>query len=126
MLELFGTIIIVYVLWLVVKPLVAKYLQRKFQQKVNDMFRQAYGFSQDDFRRETHRTESRNASPRKRNSRKIFSREDGEYIEFEDIKVEYSTETDTSAHFSSSSGGDRRPSYTPREPQVSDAEWEEI
>lgn len=43
MLTFFGTIIIVYFLWLVVKPMLARYMQRKFQQKVNDMFGQMFG-----------------------------------------------------------------------------------
>ena len=51
--------------------------------------------------------------------KKIFSREDGEYVEFEeiDVKVDYRAQETAEKH---------GPAYTPREPQVSDAEWEEI
>lgn len=120
MLTLIGTILFVYVMWLVVKPLVASYMRRKFQQKVNDMFRQAMGgapgHGNDPFgthKRHTQQTE-------KPVKRKIFSRDEGEYIEFEEVQihVEY-TETTTSETTDS-------PSYTPREPQVSDAVWEDI
>lgn len=123
MLTLFGTIIFVYVMWLVVKPLVARYMRHKFQQKVNDMFRQAMGGapgggSADPFGayRRNNQQQEQNEKPAKR---KIFSKDEGEYIEFEEVHIhaEYTetTVTDTDA-----------PTYTPREPQVSDAVWEEI
>lgn len=108
-------------MWLVVKPLVASYMRRKFRQKVNDMFRQAMGGAPgqggDPFGAYRQNTQQPSGKPVKR---KIFSRDEGEYIEFEEVQihVEY-TETTTSATT------DTR-AYTPREPQVSDAVWEEI
>lgn len=123
MLTLFGTIIFVYVMWLVVKPLVARYMRHKFQQKVNDMFRQAMGGAPGGdagpfgaYRRDARQQQQQPEKPVKR---KIFSRDEGEYIEFEEVQihVEY-TETKTSATTDTT--------YTPREPQVSDAVWEEI
>lgn len=122
MLAFFGTIIIVYVMWLVVKPLVTRYARRKFEQKVNDMFRRAYG---DAFGAGGGDGTSRKASAH--NSahapgRKVFSREDGEYIEFEEIEC---TIGDTS-YAAAAGTSEGNPRHTPREPQVSDAEWEEI
>ena len=124
MLTFFGTIIIVYFLWLVAKPLLTRYLQRKFQQKVNDMFRQAYGNQADGFPFGTGGSNNDERYERHRHrqpKRKIFSREEGEYVEFEDIKVEVDY---TSANAENPGHGNNK--YTPREPQVSDAEWEDV
>ena len=43
MLEFFGTILILYLIWILVKPLLLRYAQRKYTEKVNDMFNQAFG-----------------------------------------------------------------------------------
>lgn len=111
MLTFFLTIIIVYVLWLVVRPLVVNYARRKFAQKMNDAFRrqfeQAMGM-------DSGASRPKQQAPRAK--RKVFTREDGEYIEFEEIERTAVTEEYTSFD----------PSHTPREPQVSDADWEEI
>lgn len=48
--------------------------------------------------------------------KKIFSKEDGEYVEFEEIKIEKSSVTSTS--------GETEETYD--EPQISDAKFEEI
>lgn len=126
MITLLGTIIFVYVMWLVVKPLVARYMKRKFQQKVNDMFRQAMGgdaFGAGAYGSQQGAYGQREQEPRasRERKRKIFSRDEGEYIEFEEIHVtaDYTSQQDTSAPRN-------KRAYTPREPQVSDAEWEEI
>lgn len=125
MLTLFGTIIFVYFMWLVVKPLVARYMRRKFQQKVNDMFRQAMGggsggASSDDpfeaYRRQQHQAQQQ---ARRSSRRKIFSRDEGEYIEFEEVHIQADYTSETSSARPGSG-------YTPREPQVSDAEWEDV
>lgn len=113
-------------MWLVVKPLVARYMKRKFQQKVNDMFRQAMGgdaFGAGAYGNQQGAYGQREQEPRasRERKRKIFSRDEGEYIEFEEIHVtaDYTSQQDTSAPRN-------KRAYTPREPQVSDAEWEEI
>jgi len=98
-------------------------MRRKFQQKVNDMFRQAYGGQTQGFPfgdgHDAHERQQREQEPRQRRpGRKIFSRDEGEYVEFEDIHVRTGH---ASAHAEPSSY-----TYTPREPQISDAEWEEI
>lgn len=61
---------------------------------------------------------ARHSTPQRK--RKIFSREDGEYVEFEEIeaKAEF-------RHTSPQTDGSKA-SYTPREPQVSDADWEDV
>lgn len=123
MLTILATIFIVYLLWFLVKPLLLTYARRKYQEKVNDMFNQAFGggapFGGQAYGRNA--SDARNGragAPRKpAGKKKIFSREEGEYIEFEEIEV-------TTEYYSSTSASD--PSYTPREPQVSDADWEEI
>ncbi|MBD5266342.1 MAG: DUF4834 family protein [Duncaniella sp.] len=118
------TLIILYLLWLLLKPLLMNYARRKYQQKVNDMFNQAFGggtgaASGNPFGSSyASSAGQRNAPPRYKQGRKkkIFSRDEGEYIEFEEIEVT------TEYRYTSSSD----PKYTPREPQVSDADWEEI
>ena len=119
------TIFVVYFLWLVAKPWLARYMRRKMQQKVNDMFRQSFGGAQAqgfpfggeyDPRRQQ-QSRQRQEAPRGP-KRKIFSRDEGEYIEFEEVTVRTGDPT-------SSSPSDKR-AYTPREPQISDAEWEEV
>lgn len=125
MFTFFGTIILVYFLWLVVKPRVMRYIRRRFQQKVNDMFRQAYGGRAqgfpfgDDYEAQASQAREAQARQNKRR-RKVFSREDGEYVEFEEVQVK--------AEYTASTASSRpdKPDYTPREPQISDAEWEEI
>lgn len=116
------TILVVYFLWLVVKPWVARYMRRKFQQKVNDMFRQSFGGQAQGFPfgggydgREQEPRQRQQHAPRGR-KRKIFGRDEGEYVDFEEIHV----------HADSSSARPEKGGYTPREPQISDAEWEEI
>ena len=131
MLTFFGTIIIVYFLWLVVKPLLARYMQRKFRQKVNDMFGQAFGdaFGQTpgegDYTRGSYGGRNAaggdGATARKG---KIFSRDEGEYVEFEEIRVTASEETSRDDYAAAAGGNSHR--HTPHEPQVSDAEWEDI
>lgn len=118
-----ATIIIIYLVWLLVKPMLMRYAQRKYQEKVNDMFNQAFGggrsasSSYGPFSSPSNdappRREARNYPRRKK---KIFSRDEGEYVEFEEIEV-------TADHRAASSSDS---TYTPREPQVSDADWEEI
>lgn len=117
MIEFFLTIIIVYFLWLVVKPLVTRYMRRKIQQKVEDMFRNAYGAS---FGATGQRGDTRKQpdTPRARR-RKIFARDEGEYVEFQEITIEVTAETTVEP-------GDKAPRHTPAEPRISDAEWEEI
>lgn len=119
MLTFFGTILILYLVWLIVKPLLLSYAQRKYTQKVNDMFNQTFGggtgFSSGASPFGQHRRQQHQPQRRK----KIFSRDEGEYVDFEEIEVK----TEFSASETTEKQG---PSYTPREPQVSDADWEEI
>ncbi len=118
MLTLIFTIVIIYFLWLVAKPLLAAYMRRKYEEKVNDFIRQSYGsafgIDPDEMRRRQEQY-SRQEENRPRRRGKIFTREEGVYIDF----VEINEKTDYSARSASSA-------RTPREPQVSDAEWEEL
>lgn len=118
MASFFITILVVYVFWLVVKPLLSRYLHRRFQRKVEDMIRNAYGIPREDSGDgHSNDRQPHNAPPRRR--RKIFSADEGEYIEFQETIVEVTAETETNP-----SGHNR--AHTPAEPRVSDAEWEEI
>ena len=120
------TIFVVYFLWLVAKPWLARYMRRKMQQKVNDMFRQTFGGAQArDFpfgaQSEPRQQQSRQRQePPRGPRRKIFSRDEGEYIDFEEVTVRTGDPASSQA-----SATDKR-AYTPREPQISDAEWEEV
>lgn len=115
MIELITTILIVYVLWLVVRPLLAGYLRRRFQRKVEDMLRNAYGIPRDPGTPRDARNRD-NTPPRRR---KIFAADEGEYIEFQETIIEVSTETGTGPSVHTTA-------HTPAEPRVSDAEWEEL
>lgn len=118
MLEFFGTILILYLVWLLVKPLLLSYARRKYTEKVNDMFNQAFG-GQAGFRQGASPFGQQASQRRQQPKKKIFSREDGEYVEFEEVDVKTDFKASEKAENS-----DR--SYTPRESQVSDADWEEI
>ncbi|MDE6378288.1 MAG: DUF4834 family protein [Duncaniella sp.] len=117
MITLISTILIVYVLWLVVRPLLAGYLRRRFQRKVEDMLRNAYGIPRDPDPRRQGNSRGNSAPGGRR--RKIFAADEGEYIEFQETVIEVTAETS-----GSTPSGDF--SHTPAEPRVSDAEWEEI
>lgn len=119
MLTFFGTILILYLVWLLVKPLLLSYARRKYTQKVNDMFNQAFG-QQTGYHTGGASPFGQRTAPRQQPRRKkIFNREDGEYVEFEEIDVKVDYQATTEEHRDTSS-------YNPREPQVSDADWEEI
>lgn len=42
MLNFFATILILYLLWIIVKPYLFRYAQRKYTEKINDMFTQTF------------------------------------------------------------------------------------
>lgn len=108
------TILIIYLVWLLVKPMLVSYMHRRYTERINDMFGQAFGGQ--GFGRQQQRQQSSHDGYGYRARRKIFSRDEGEYVDFEeiDVKVEYSAESNDTHQ------------YSPREPQVSDAEWEDI
>lgn len=128
MFSILFTIFIVYLLWLIVKPFLVVYTRHKYQQKVNEMFNQTFGGGQatggqpygDGDRQSRNGSANRNRrSAYSRMKKKIFSRDEGEYVEFEEIEVSVDDRRRDASTSSSSA-------YTPREPQVSDADWEEI
>ena len=108
MITLIISIFAVYFAWLVIKPWLAWYARRKFEQKVSDMFgfRPAGGGEQQTARaQQTH-------SPRRRG--KKIGRDVGEYVEFEELEGRMAPPVQTDS------------GYTPRESRISDAEWEDI
>ena len=116
MITLIVTILVVYLGWLVVMPFVRRYLARKMSERVQDMFAQQFGMPNAREARRRYDEARREQDATRRRGRKIFSRDEGEYIEFEEISV---TQTSASSTYVP-------PSSSPSEPQVSDAEWEEI
>ncbi len=111
MLQLIATIFVIYLIWLLIRPMVYRYAQRKYRERISDMFGKAFG---DAFAGP--QPGGKKAPQPQPQKRKVYSKEEGEYVEFEEVEitVEY-TETTTAED-----------GYTPREPQVSDADWEEI
>lgn len=98
-------IILVLVLVLL-QPILKIWLQiRRVRNAYRDMARE----QQQAYERNTHTRKGKGKS-------KIFSRNEGEYVEFTEIEVTETTEPPTPA-------GD---TSVPYEEQISDAEWEEI
>ncbi|MDE6417755.1 MAG: hypothetical protein K2K49_00910 [Duncaniella sp.] len=109
-------ILFVYTVWFVVRPWVADFARRKMRERFERMVRDQFGFTPprggDGNKR---RKASEQADRRPPKGPKIPDGV-GEYVEFEEIDVTY-TYTETS----STTRG-----YDPREPRVSDAEWEDM
>lgn len=125
------TLLIVYLGWYLVKPLVGRlivwWLKRKMSRAFGDAF--SGGGTPYGSRRASDRP---GPAPRQARKGKIFGRDEGEYVEFEDIAV---SSAECQAHGndfghdprqSSAAHGAKHGPYTPREPQVSDAEWVDI
>lgn len=123
MITLILTILIVYIGWLVIRPWIAGYMRRKFQERVERMFRDAAFGSGGGRGRSPFGTNHSNQAPRQPRRRKIFASDEGEYIEFQEITVET---TYTTTETSTTTGTDGPRSHTPAEPRISDADWEEI
>lgn len=115
-----ATIFIIYLVWLLVKPLLMSYISRKYTERVNDMFGQAFGGPPPGAgsrqQQQTSGSTSYGGGYGRRMKRKIFSRDEGEYVDFEeiDVKADYRA------------AGEQGRKYSPMEPQVSDVEWEDI
>lgn len=107
-----------YLLWFIVRPWAAAYARRKMAERFERMVRDKFGFPPPPpggGRRASSPPPS-DRGPRQPGGQKIPDGV-GEYVEFEEIDVEYSGKEQTSS----------RPSgYQPREPRVSDAEWEDV
>ncbi|MCI8997739.1 MAG: DUF4834 family protein [Muribaculaceae bacterium] len=126
MFTLLATIFIIYLVWLLIKPLIIAYARKKYTQRINDMFGQAFGTPPPGSNRRSQSRENSEGSSYNpfggfysRRRKKIFSREDGEYIDFVEIN-------ETSARTSDTSDKSSTRTSSPREPQVSDVEWEDI
>lgn len=119
MLTLLATVFIIYLLWILIKPLIISYAQRKYTERINDMFGQAFGGVPPTGERRDGRDDRDSAFGGfyRRRKRKIFSKSDGEYIDF--VEIEGATAEQTASQHSSHT-------HNPREPQISDAEWEDI
>ncbi|MCM1163253.1 MAG: DUF4834 family protein [Muribaculaceae bacterium] len=109
MITFFLTILIVYLtvylLWPLLRAWLARYARRKMEERINEMF----GMSGNSAPRSGAAPQQSHHAPRRG---KIYGRDEGEYIEFEEIDIPLPPPPPTK--------------HTPMEPQVSDAEWEEI
>lgn len=124
--SLFALILLFILVWFVIIPVV-KFLWRANRQakQWRDLYRQATGQSGGNpfggFGGRTRREQPEPQPKRK----KVFTKDVGEYVDFEEI-------TDTESATSSPSGTtyERTTTHTrytgPRESQVSDADWEEV
>ena len=122
MFTLIISILTVYVLWLVVKPWLTRYLHRRFERKMSEMFARQFGIDPDVFAASGSASGRRSpfgdaaghsAPPRSHRRReKVIGRDVGEYVEFEELEGSFPT---------------RPPqTHTPMEAQVEDAEWEDL
>lgn len=128
MVTLIASILIVYVFWLVIKPWLARYARRKMEQRVRDMFSSQFGVDMEPARDERRQGSSAGRSynpfesffgrrqagdePRRRRRGRKMPEGIGEYVEFVEIDIPMPPPAPSP--------------YTPREPQISDAEWHEI
>ena len=104
-----AVIFLVITLWRkLVWPMIANRAARSFEQRVNDYFRQAAGGFEPFGAAGT-----RPAAQEQPHPRKVFSRDMGEYVAFEDIAEAAPAPADTYEEVRA-------------EEQVSDAEWEEV
>lgn len=106
-----------YLLWFIVRPWVAAYARRKMSERFERMVREQFGFPPPPKGgRRASSPPPPDRGPRRPGGQKIPDGV-GEYVEFEEIDAK-------AAHESQAS----RPSdgYQPREPRVSDAEWEDV
>lgn len=113
MFQFIAAILLIYFVWILVRPFVYRYIQRKYKERLRDMFGQAFGGTYSAPGGSSGRS-TQHSAPKKKS--KVYARDEGEYVEFEEIevKVEYSETTV------------KEEGYSPMEPQVSDADWEEI
>lgn len=122
MFTLIISIAIVYLLWLVVKPWLTRWLHRRFERKMTEMFARQFGIDPEAFTASARTAERRSpfgagadAAGTRRRSRprgKVIGRDVGEYVEFEELDGTFPVRP-ASAH-------------TPMEAQVEDAEWEDL
>lgn len=120
-LAVFFTIILIFVLFgglisRLMGRLLVWLMTRQMRKRMRDAFGQDPFAAQQGFGREQQNRRNReNTNYSGRRNGKIFSKDVGEYVEFEEIQ-EYTRYTQTT---------EERPKFKP-EPQISDAEWEDI
>lgn len=101
----FAILLIVFLLWPFIRFLMGVHRAKK-------QFEQAFGQHDSSHRRGN---TAQNSTTR---GHKIFGKDEGEYVEFEEIQEEYIT--------GNQSGGHKTGHINEPEPQISDAEYEEI
>lgn len=119
--SLLGLIIVLLLAYFVIFPLFkALFGVRKQAKAWRDMYRQAANASRGFAQNQQHQEPEPEAR-----KKKVFSRDEGEYIDFEEV-------TDTTTASSDASGSTYTHTHTetrysgPKESQVSDAEWTDL
>ncbi len=110
--KIFIILFLIFVIWPVVKVIYYLSNARKFARQQQDAFRKAYSQSAPGSASGNYSTGNSGHHTRKK---KIFSKADGEYVEFEEISCDMPGEASSST----------TDTYI-REDQVSDAEWTEV
>ncbi len=108
MIKIFILILLAFLIWPVVKMLFYLFNAHRFVKRQQESFRKAYSQAYGNAERQNPDS-GRRRSPRK----KVFSKSDGEYVEFEEIACERADSSESTANYV-------------REEQVSDAEWTEL
>lgn len=104
--EILLILFLVFIVWPLVKVLFAV---GKARRVIRDQFRQQqarYG-----------NTQAQASAQQSKSKKKIFSRSDGEYVEYEDIVEQSSEQKPEKGEYTTN---------VSQEPQVEDAEWEDI
>lgn len=103
--------LLIYLLFLALRPVFVWLMRLFLQHQARRFFNQAYyGRTADDT---SSSRRSQGQEPARHRKKKVFDRNDGEYVEFEEIKVSRDTSIEPG------------PDYVGEE-QVTDAEWTEI
>ena len=114
MLTFLFTVLIIYLGIKLIAWASGYYMRRKWNRMMDEMRRQAYGFSGNGPQGPGQRPQQ----PQQPQRRKHFSREDGEYVAFEEIVVD----SKTTATYSY----DNASTTVETEERIVDAEWEDI
>lgn len=125
--SIFGLLFLFIILWFLIIPLVKLLWRANKQARAwRDFYRQATGTGSGASSRSRSPFGSARKQQQHRQQRaKVFTKDVGEYVDFEEI-----TDTETTTTTGRGSTTERTRTHTryqgPAEPQVTDAEWEDI
>lgn len=109
----FLTLIYIFLLILLIRFVVRGYMMyRRYKKAMTD----AFGFNPfGSARQQTNHSDGRQQTARRQEKKKVFDREDGEYVAYEEVSVSHTEQ-------SAADGSTREVT----EEQIIDAEWEDI